>query len=78
MYTEPTQDVFNYTYSSITPSITAKNYQLLRCHTLVWHSQLPSWVDNGNWTKEALADVIVNRVEHLVRHWKSKFTRGMW
>ncbi len=41
--TEPQRGQFTYTSGDITANIAKRNGQSLRCHTLVWHSQLPSW-----------------------------------
>jgi len=40
---EPSQDVYSYTGGDQITSLAEKNGQLLRCHNLVWYSQLPSW-----------------------------------
>lgn len=53
-YTEPTQNTFSYTQGDVIASLAANNSQLLRCHNLVWHSQLPNWVTSGTWTNETL------------------------
>lgn len=42
-YTEPTQNTFSYTSGDEIVDFGETNGQILRCHTLVWHSQLPSW-----------------------------------
>jgi endo-1,4-beta-xylanase len=42
--TEATQGVFTYTSGDITANKAKANGQGLRCHTMVWYSQLPSWV----------------------------------
>jgi len=42
--TEATQGRFTYTSGDITANEAKKNGQGLRCHTMVWYSQLPSWV----------------------------------
>lgn len=41
--TEPSQGGFSYSQGDIVPGVAKKNGQVLRCHTLVWHSQLPNW-----------------------------------
>ena len=42
-YTEPTQGEFSYTSGDEIADLAQANDKILRCHTLVWHSQLPSW-----------------------------------
>jgi endo-1,4-beta-xylanase len=41
--TEPTQDRFVFTNADQVAAKASSNGQLLRCHTLTWHSQLPSF-----------------------------------
>jgi endo-1,4-beta-xylanase len=45
-YVQPTQGTFTYSNADVVPNRAAQKGQLLRCHTLTWHSQLPSW---GEW-----------------------------
>jgi endo-1,4-beta-xylanase len=40
---EPNRGQFNYNNGDIVPNVAARNDQILRCHTLTWHSQLPGW-----------------------------------
>ena len=42
-YTEPSQGQFSFTQGDVVTSFAEKNGQILRCHNLVWHQQLPSW-----------------------------------
>ena len=58
MFIEPEQGVFNFTEGDIVADLAKKNGQLLRCHTLVWHSQLAPWVENRTWTAEELSAVV--------------------
>ncbi|PKS07715.1 hypothetical protein jhhlp_006323 [Lomentospora prolificans] len=44
--TERSQGQFSYGNGDAVTSVARQAGQLLRCHTLVWHSQLPSW---GEW-----------------------------
>lgn len=41
--TEPSRNSFSYTNADTIVSQAASTGQSMRCHTLVWHSQLPSW-----------------------------------
>lgn len=44
------------------------NKQAVRCHNLVWASQVSDWVLNGNWTKETLIPVMRNHIFKTVQH----------
>lgn len=44
----------------------------LRCHALVWHSQLAPWVESRNWTKAELRKVIVDHVTRVAGHWRGR------
>ncbi|RYO76514.1 hypothetical protein DL766_009685 [Monosporascus sp. MC13-8B] len=72
LFTEPEQGVFNFTEGDIVASIAAENGQLLRCHVLVWHSQLAPWVEATTWTPEALRAVIVEHVTRVMEHYKGQ------
>ncbi len=41
--TESSQGRFSYVSGDAVSSVTKQSGQLLRCHTLVWYNQLPSW-----------------------------------
>jgi endo-1,4-beta-xylanase len=41
--TEPSRGSFSFAQGDLVPAVAKKNGQLLRCHTLTWYSQLPSW-----------------------------------
>lgn len=46
-YTEPSNGVFDYTQGDVITNFAEANGQILRCHNLVWHNQLPSWGESG-------------------------------
>jgi endo-1,4-beta-xylanase len=44
----------------------------LRCHALVWHSQLAPWVESTTWTADELRQVIVDHITNVAGHWKGQ------
>jgi endo-1,4-beta-xylanase len=72
LFTEPEQGVFNFTEGEIVSSKAKKAGQYLRCHALVWHSQLAPWVETTEWTKESLRAAIVSHITKVAGHWKGK------
>ncbi|KAI0541819.1 family 10 glycosyl hydrolase [Xylaria digitata] len=64
-YIEPSQGSFSYTSGDQIANLAATNGQLLRCHTLVWYSQLPSWVSSGTWTKDTLTAVVNTHISNV-------------
>ncbi|KAH6672951.1 glycoside hydrolase superfamily [Halenospora varia] len=71
-YTEPTQDTYSYTQGDVITSLAANNSQLLRCHTLVWYSQLPSWISSGTWTNATLTAAMKAHIQSEVTHYKGQ------
>jgi endo-1,4-beta-xylanase len=72
LFTEPQQGVFNFTEGEIVATIAAETNKTLRCHALVWHSQLAPWVEAKNWTKEELTSIIETHVANVAGHWKGR------
>ncbi|KAJ3054694.1 hypothetical protein HK097_001101 [Rhizophlyctis rosea] len=69
---EPSPGVFNYKGGDEILNFAVSKGMTVRGHTLVWHSQLPSWVSEGTWTKETLTAAIENHVTNVVTHYKGK------
>ncbi|KAF2440986.1 carbohydrate-binding module family 1 protein [Karstenula rhodostoma CBS 690.94] len=69
---EPSRGTFSYTKGDVIADLAAKNGQYLRCHTLVWHNQLPSWVTNGGFDNATLISILKNHITNEVTHYKGK------
>jgi len=72
LFTEPEQGVFNYTGGDVILDLAEQHGKRVRCHNLVWISELPDWVTNGNWTSETLSAVLVNHITTIVEHWGNR------
>ncbi|KAK0750332.1 glycoside hydrolase superfamily [Schizothecium vesticola] len=70
--TEGTRGRFTYTQGDISASAARRNGQLLRCHTLVWHSQLPNWVASGSWNRQTLTEVIESHINNVMDHYRGQ------
>ncbi|KAG7289389.1 Endo-1,4-beta-xylanase 5 [Staphylotrichum longicolle] len=70
--TEPQQGQFSFTQADAVAMKVKSNGQLLRCHTLTWHSQLPSFVSTGTWTRETLTAVITAHITNVMTHYAAQ------
>jgi endo-1,4-beta-xylanase len=69
--TEPEQNVFNWTGGDINVAIAKDHGKYLRCHNLVWVSQVSDWVLDGNWTATELTAIMENHINNVVGHFGS-------
>ncbi|KXS13210.1 glycoside hydrolase family 10 protein [Gonapodya prolifera JEL478] len=72
--TEPAQGQFRFTDADAVLKQAQANGQMIRGHTLVWHSQLPAWVPNTAGTDIAKARAIMtnhseNSFPGQLAHW---------
>jgi len=67
--TEPEQGVFNFTGGQVVVDIAQDHGKVLRCHNLIWNSQLSDWVTEGNWTRETLTAAMKVHIQSLITHW---------
>nr|QPG43057.1 xylanase [Aspergillus sulphureus] len=70
--TEPSQNTFSFTKGDAIADLAKANNQVLRCHNLVWHQQLPNWVTSGSWTNATLTAVLKNHITNVVKHYKGR------
>jgi endo-1,4-beta-xylanase len=70
--TEPTQGQFSYTAGDAVASYASSTDKKLYGHTLVWHSQLPSWVSGLDAT--ALGSAMTSHIANVAGHYQGKVT----
>ena len=68
--TEPSQNSFSYGAGDQVVSYAATSGKKVYGHTLVWHSQLPGWVNNLSGT--ALQSAMTNHITNVATHFKGK------
>jgi endo-1,4-beta-xylanase len=44
----------------------------VRGHTLVWHNQLPGWLEGGDWSKEELMAVLRDHIHTVVGRYRGR------
>ena len=72
MYTEPKPGEFDFKDADKLVKFAIDNHIKLRGHCLVWHSQLPKWVEEGTFTKRELLSIMKRHIKGLVGHFKGK------
>jgi len=70
--TEPTQGQFRFTDADTVASYAVATSKKLYGHTLVWHSQLPSWV--SNLSADQLQAAVDNHITTVMTHFKGQVT----
>ncbi len=69
---QPTQGNFSWTKAEKLITYAQANNMRVRGHALAWHSQVPSWVANGSWTRTTLLAVLKTHITTVVGHFKGR------
>ena len=69
--TQPGRHQFNFTGGDIFLDIAEATNKKVRCHNLIWSSELPDWVTSPSkpWTNATLSAVLREHVTTLIKHW---------
>jgi endo-1,4-beta-xylanase len=69
---EPQQGVFNYGLADQLIAFAGEHRIAVRGHVLVWHNQIPSWVNEQAFTPDQLRDILREHIFETARHFKGK------
>lgn len=48
------------------------NTMRVRGHTLVWHSQLASWLTSGTWSRDEATTLLAEHIDNVVGHYRGR------
>ncbi len=65
----PAADRYDFTAGDRIVDFARKNGMKVRGHTLVWHSQVPSWVTSGNLGSEQLSAILHDHISTVMKHY---------
>jgi endo-1,4-beta-xylanase len=69
---EPQQGVLDFTAGDRLIAFARAHRQLVRGHTLVWHSQIPSWLTAGTFTSAQLEEILHKHITDEVSHFRGR------
>jgi endo-1,4-beta-xylanase len=69
---EPTRGSYNWAEADQIVNFAEAHGQQVRGHTLVWHSQNPSWLTNGTWTAAQLGQLMNDHIATEVGRYKGR------
>jgi endo-1,4-beta-xylanase len=69
---QPQQGVFDFTTADKLVDFAESNNMKVRGHTLIWHSQNPSWLEHGNWSRAELLTIMKDHITQIMSHYKGK------
>ncbi len=72
---EPRRGEFNWTQADQLVAFAKANGQVVRGHTLVWHSQLPAWVTEGNFSATELRTIMRDHIFAVLTHFKGQISQ---
>ncbi|KAM0638048.1 hypothetical protein D7B24_009420 [Verticillium nonalfalfae] len=67
---QPSRGTFNYGNADRIVAQAKANGMNMRCHALIWHSQVPAWVSNGNFDRTTMISILETHIRNVVTHFK--------
>tara|TARA_R110001583_G_scaffold71589_1_gene201506 strand:- start:1656 stop:3890 length:2235 start_codon:yes stop_codon:yes gene_type:complete len=73
-YVHPEKNRFDFSKGDELVDFAMQNDMVVKGHALVWHIQNPKWLEDGNWSKQELKDILENHIKTVVEHYRGKVT----
>ncbi|RPA78804.1 endo-1,4-beta-xylanase precursor [Ascobolus immersus RN42] len=71
---QPNRNQWNWGGADQIANFATQNGKQMRCHTLVWHSQLPGWVSNSGFNNATLIQVMTTHIQTVMARYRGKCT----
>lgn len=71
---QPTRGNFTFASADRHADFAIKHKKNLRCHTLVWHSQLAPWVEAGKFDNKTLIKIMQDHISKVAGRYKGRCT----
>jgi endo-1,4-beta-xylanase len=71
----PSRATFNFTDADALRNFALTNNMTMRGHTLVWHSQIASWLLNGNFSREETIAILQDHISTVVTRYRGVVTQ---
>lgn len=71
-YIHPEADRYNFGAADAIVTFAQRNRQAVRGHTLLWHSQNPAWLEEGDHSPEELRAILREHIMTVVGRYKGK------
>ncbi|MFC7340164.1 endo-1,4-beta-xylanase [Saccharopolyspora griseoalba] len=65
-YIHPARDTYDFETADRIVDFAERNGQVLRGHTLLWHSQNPEWLESGDFSPEQLREILHDHISTVV------------
>lgn len=69
---QPSQGKFSWSEADELVNFAESHAQRVHGHTLVWHRQIPSWLETGNWSREELLQILREHIFTVVGRYKGR------
>ncbi|KAF2206590.1 glycoside hydrolase family 10 protein, partial [Cercospora zeae-maydis SCOH1-5] len=69
---EPSRNNFTFAAADAHVEFAVSRGYKVHCHNLVWHSQLPAWVSEGNFDNATLISIMKNHINKLAGRYRGK------
>ncbi|QFU89671.1 endo-1,4-beta-xylanase [Amycolatopsis sp. YIM 10] len=71
-YLHPERDRYDFAAADAIVRFAQRHHQVVRGHTLLWHSQNPAWLENGDFTPAELRAILRDHVRTVVGRYRGQ------